>query len=71
MPPLPQISSSALLKALLHLGFEQRRGKGSHTVVRRGSVVAVIPHRDPIPKGTLRNVLKQAGVTVEEISPHL
>jgi predicted RNA binding protein YcfA (HicA-like mRNA interferase family) len=40
-------------------------------VVRRGSTVAVIPHRDPIPKGTLRNVLKQAGVTIEEVNEHL
>lgn len=71
MPPLPQVSSDRLIKAFERLGFQQRRGKGSHTVMRRASTVVVVPHRNPVPKGTLHNVLRQAGVTVEELSEHL
>ncbi|MEV0371396.1 type II toxin-antitoxin system HicA family toxin [Streptomyces sp. NPDC050636] len=67
MPPLPQISSERLIKALEHLGFTRRAGKGSHTVMRRGSVVCVVPHRSPVPKGTLANVLRQAGVTADQL----
>ncbi|MEU8580601.1 type II toxin-antitoxin system HicA family toxin [Streptomyces abikoensis] len=68
MPPLPQISSERLIKALEQLGFTRRAGKGSHTVMRRGSVVCVVPHRSPVPKGTLANVLRQAGVTPEQLT---
>jgi predicted RNA binding protein YcfA (HicA-like mRNA interferase family) len=71
MPQLPQISSDRLIKAFERLGFQQRRGKGSHTVMRRASTVVVIPHRNPVPKGTLRNVLKQAEVSIEELVEHL
>ncbi|MGW0465330.1 type II toxin-antitoxin system HicA family toxin [Streptomyces sp. NPDC003027] len=67
MPPLPQISSDRLIKALERLGFTRRAGKGSHTVMRRGSVVCVVPHRNPVPRGTLANVLRQAGVTAEQL----
>jgi predicted RNA binding protein YcfA (HicA-like mRNA interferase family) len=67
MPPLPQISSTQLIKALIRLGFTQRPGKGSHTVLRRGATVCVVPHRNPIPQGTLRNVLRQAGVDASEL----
>jgi len=68
MPPLPQISSDRLIKALERLGFSRRAGKGSHTVMRRGSVVCVVPHRNPVPKGTLANVLRQAGVTADDLT---
>lgn len=67
MPPLPQLSSERLIKALVRLGFTERRGKGSHTVLRRGSSVCVVPHRDPVPRGTLANVLRQAGVEPDEL----
>jgi hypothetical protein len=29
--------------------------------------VAVIPNRDPVPKGTLRSILAKSGVSVEEL----
>jgi predicted RNA binding protein YcfA (HicA-like mRNA interferase family) len=67
MPPLPQISSERLIKALERLGFTRRAGKGSHTVMRRENVICVVPHRNPVPKGTLANVLRQAGVTPDQL----
>lgn len=71
MPPLPQISSDRLLKALERLGFTRRAGKGSHTVMRRGGVVCVVPHRNPVPRGTLANVLRQAEITVDQLNDAL
>ncbi|MFF4404337.1 type II toxin-antitoxin system HicA family toxin [Streptomyces sp. NPDC001262] len=71
MPPLPQISSESLIKALCRLGFTERRGKGSHTVLRHGPVVVVVPHRNPVPRGTLANVLRQAQVTPEQLRDNL
>jgi predicted RNA binding protein YcfA (HicA-like mRNA interferase family) len=67
MAPVPQISSVELIKALVRLGFAERPGKGSHTVLRRGSVVTVVPHASPVRAGTLRNILRQAQVTVEQL----
>ncbi|MFJ8668465.1 type II toxin-antitoxin system HicA family toxin [Streptomyces sp. NPDC093600] len=55
------------MKALERLGFTRRADKGSHTVMRRGSIVCVVPHRNPVPRGTLTNVLRQAGVTAEQL----
>ncbi|MDT0547969.1 MULTISPECIES: type II toxin-antitoxin system HicA family toxin [Streptomyces] len=71
MGTLPQISSDRLIKALERLGFTQRNGKGSHTVLRRYSTVVVVPHQNPVRRGTLRNVLKQAGITVQELLENL
>lgn len=67
MPPLPQISSGELLKALEKLGFSRRKGKGSHVVLKRGAQHCVVPHNNPIPKGTLAKILKQAGITADEL----
>ncbi|MGI5339991.1 type II toxin-antitoxin system HicA family toxin [Streptomyces sp. CA-181903] len=67
MPPLPQVDSTVLIKALTRLGFVERQGKGSHTVLRNGSIVVVVPRRDPVPRGTLANVLRQAQVTPEQL----
>jgi predicted RNA binding protein YcfA (HicA-like mRNA interferase family) len=36
MPKLPNISGARIIKALRRLGFEERRQRGSHVVLRRG-----------------------------------
>lgn len=53
------------------MGFDPRPGKGSHTVLRKGSVVVVVPHQNPIRPGTLRNILKQAQVSSQDLAANL
>ena len=57
------------------LGFVQVRERGSHVVLRReapdGPAGCVIPLHDELAVGTLRGVLRQAGVTPEEFSEAL
>ena len=65
-----RLSGTDLISALERLGFKKVRQRGSH-VVMKSSIEAklgcVIPvHRELAP-GTLRGILKQAGVSVEEL----
>jgi len=71
MPKLPRVSGAELIGALERLGFLQVRQRGSHVVLKRtgpdrvaGCVVAL---HSELEIGTLRGILKQAGVRVEEL----
>jgi predicted RNA binding protein YcfA (HicA-like mRNA interferase family) len=66
MPKLPCVSGPKVAKALERLGFERRRQRGSHLVMRRGSAVCVVPMHREVDQGTLRGVLRQAGVSEED-----
>ena len=54
------------VKALRRLGFATDHQTGSHHIMRGtdGRIVVVPMHR-PIKRGTLRGLLRQAGVSVE------
>jgi len=71
MPKLPSVSGAEAVKALTRLGFVFLRQKGSHAILRRGSHGCVVPMHREISQGTLRGVLKQAGVTDEEFKANL
>ncbi len=66
MPSLPRVSGRDAIRALERLGFVIKRQRGSHVVLRRGSVGCVVPDHKELKTGTLAGVLKQAGVSVEE-----
>lgn len=66
MPKLPVLSGAEVIKALERLGFEQVRQRGSHVVMRRGTLGTAVPLHRPVKIGTLAGILRQAGVTVDE-----
>jgi predicted RNA binding protein YcfA (HicA-like mRNA interferase family) len=68
MSKLPLISGRECVKALQRAGFEIARQKGSHIVMRRDNPYGkvVVPNSDEIPKGTVRAIIRDAGLTVEE-----
>jgi predicted RNA binding protein YcfA (HicA-like mRNA interferase family) len=71
VPPLPRCSGVECVAALRRLGFEIVRQSGSHVILRRpggGASVLVPVHggRD-VPAGTLRSILRQAGLTADEL----
>jgi predicted RNA binding protein YcfA (HicA-like mRNA interferase family) len=66
MPSLPRVSGREVIRALERLGFVVRRQRGSHVVLRRGSVGCVVPDHKELKTGTLNGVLKQAGVSPED-----
>lgn len=69
MPKIPLVSGKEAVKALQHLGFMFIRQRGSHAILRRetpdGARGCVVPMHAEIQTGTLRGILKQAGVDVE------
>jgi len=74
MPRVPAVSGLELVKALERAGFVVTRVKGSHHRLKhpdgRATTVPVHRGRD-VPKGTLRSVLEDTGLTVEELRKFL
>jgi len=67
---VPRVGALELVSALKRAGFEERRQKGSHLHLRRESdkrrvTVPIHKGRD-IPTGTLRCILKDADLSLEE-----
>lgn len=70
MPKLPSLNPKKIIKILKEKGFILDRIKGSHHIyyhpeTRRRVVVPM--HKKELPKGTLLEILKQAGISKEEL----
>jgi predicted RNA binding protein YcfA (HicA-like mRNA interferase family) len=69
--PLPRVSGREVVAALSKVGYEKDRQRGSHIVMRQidhpHRRITVPDHRE-IATGTLRAIIRQAGLTVEEFS---
>lgn len=68
MSRLPVISGAACVKALDKIGFRIRRQKGSHIILQRETPYAmvVVPNHKTIKPGTLRKIIRDAGLTVDQ-----
>lgn len=68
MTKLPQIKPRQIDKILHKLGFVSRSGKGSHVVFKHpdGRRTVIPVHNQPVRTGTLRAILKQADLSIEE-----
>jgi predicted RNA binding protein YcfA (HicA-like mRNA interferase family) len=68
MSKLPNISGKECVKALEKIGFYQKRRESSHIIMRRDEPFAqvVIPDHDEIAKGTLRGIIRDTDLSVEE-----
>jgi len=68
MSKLPVISGRECLKALGRVEFYLRRQEGSHMVLRRDTPFAqvVVPDHKELDRGTLRAIIRQAGLSVDE-----
>lgn len=69
MSTLPRISGREAVAVFRRLGYEVDRQKGSHIILRHSAPpfrrLTVPDHRE-IAKGTLRALIREAGITVEE-----
>ncbi|MBI5191039.1 MAG: type II toxin-antitoxin system HicA family toxin [Nitrospirae bacterium] len=70
MPKLIRVSGDEVIRRLEKLGFRQVRQRGSHVVMRKdtpeGEVGCSVPLHKDLAVGTLRGIIRQAGLTVEE-----
>jgi predicted RNA binding protein YcfA (HicA-like mRNA interferase family) len=67
---LPVISGRDFVRVMAKLGFILDRQKGSHLILFRAdppTTLSVPDHRE-LDRGTLRSLLRQAGVSPAEIS---
>ena len=68
MPKLPAVSRKEVVKALAKLGYIIDHQTGSHMILRNKEPPhrrLTIPNHKEIAKGTLRAIIKQAGLTRE------
>ena len=69
MSKLPVISGRQLVHALEKVGFAFDRQRGSHIILFRANpptTISVPDHRE-LDRGTLRAILRQAGVSPENL----
>ncbi len=67
MPKLPVLSGKELIRALEKHGFQVVRQKGSHVSLQKEVYKTVVPLHDELAKGTLLGILKQCGLSKEDL----
>jgi predicted RNA binding protein YcfA (HicA-like mRNA interferase family) len=66
---LPVVSARELVAAMRRLGYEVRRQTGSHVHLKHDwRPRLTIPNRKEIARGTLKAIITQAGISVEELT---
>ncbi len=68
MSTLPIVSGQKCVQALAKVGFVVRTQKGSHIIlVRQNPKLRLsVPNHRELAKGTLRAIIRQAGLSVDE-----
>jgi len=68
MSKLPVVSAGQCIRALEKTGFVVYRQRGSHITMVRTTPPAqtTIPNHKELDRGTLRAIIRQAGLTVDE-----
>ena len=63
------MSGKKIIKALSKIGFFHIRTKGSHAILskqdKKGKTTVPVPLHKELAKGTLRSIIRQAGITTE------
>lgn len=69
MKKLPSLSGKEVIKALSKIGYPVDHQKGSHIILRNIEPPyrrITIPNHPEIAKGTLRAIIRQSGLSLEE-----
>jgi predicted RNA binding protein YcfA (HicA-like mRNA interferase family) len=68
MPALPVLSGRKVVRAFEQLGWQVARQRGSHIVLVKDGEIATlsVPDHKEVARGTLRSLIRTAGITVEE-----
>jgi len=68
MTKLPLISGLKCINALKKFGFYVKRQEGSHIILRCDKPFAqiVVPNHKELDRGTLRAIIRQAGIKIED-----
>ncbi|MGI0101923.1 MAG: type II toxin-antitoxin system HicA family toxin [Nitrosotalea sp.] len=61
-----------IIKTMSHFGFYPVRQSGSHIILKNAEgFVISIPRYDPLPEGTIRAIIEEAGISKEEFLKQL
>lgn len=73
MGELPVCSGAEAVRAFTRLGWNLARQSGSHLVLTKQDVAAVlsVPNHRELDRGTLRSLIRTAGLTVDEFRAKL
>ena len=68
MPPLPVLSSAQAIRNFERFGWSVARRSGSHIIMTKPGEMATlsVPDRPTVAKGTLRSLIRSAGLTAAE-----
>lgn len=68
MPSLPVLSGRKIVKVFEFFGWEAVRQRGSHIILikENHSATLSVPNHKEVAKGTLRALIRSAGITVGE-----
>ncbi len=72
MPKLPVISGKDMIKVLFKIGFQHIRTSGSHAILNKfdkekGKITVPVPLHKELAKGTLKSIMRQVGIKLEEL----
>jgi predicted RNA binding protein YcfA (HicA-like mRNA interferase family) len=62
----PILRPNEIIWALSKKGFYYKGQKGSHAKYSNGSHIVIIPMHDTVARGTLKSILNQANLELEE-----
>lgn len=65
------ITGAEAVKALRRLGFTVARQEGSHIRLVKEGLRVTVPNHKSIAVGTLKSIIRQAGLTTEEFMENL
>ena len=65
MPRLPGVNHLQAVRALEKVGFAIAR-QGKHIVMTDGMRILTIPRHNPVNANTMGNIVRDAGLTIEE-----
>ena len=75
MTKLPLLSARKIIKALSKVGFQQVSQRGSHIKLKRKegerTWIVIVPNFNEIPIGTLRSIIRQSGLDIENFLKQL
>lgn len=68
MAALPTVTGREAIKAFEAFGFREARQASSHVIMKKAGypILLSVPLHDPVKPGTLRRLIRDAGLTVEE-----
>ncbi len=70
MSRLPVVSGKDMIKVLREIGFRVDRQRGSHIYLIKDEPffkAVSVPNHKELKRGTLKNILKRSGLTVDDL----